>query len=124
MQKIQSKRKSKNFTRNPIVLIIFFTFLVFFGVGIVNLLGKLKDTNKNKEIALNKLNNLEERRKQLLIDIENLNSEKGKEKVFRENYGYGKEGEGVISIVQDKENDTNEDKKPSFWAKIRSFFSW
>lgn len=62
----------------------------------------MNDTIKNKKIAEDKVYELEQRKEKLLSDIENLNTDKGKEKVFRENFGLGKEGEGMIVVVEDK----------------------
>ncbi len=124
MVNFQSKKKKNNFLKHPLVLFILLFLLILFIIGVFNLYSKMNDTLKNKEIAENKLKNLEERKEKLLLDIENLSSDKGKEKVFRENYGYGSEGEGVIVIVDDNKNIENTEENSSFWLKIKTFFGF
>lgn len=124
MVNFQSKKKKNNFLKHPLVLFVLLFLLILFIIGVFNLYSKMNDTLKNKEIAENKLKNLEERKEKLLLDIENLSSDKGKEKVFRENYGYGSEGEGVIVIVDDNKNIENTEENSSFWLKIKTFFGF
>ena len=124
MQKIQIKKRKSSFIKHPIFLGFLFVFLIIFIVGVFNLFFKMQDTVRNKQISENRLKNLEERKAKLLNDIDNLSSDKGKERVFRENYGYAAPGEGVILIVPDKEIDTLQEEKSSFWLKIKGFFTW
>lgn len=118
-------KKGKRIFKSIPFLFIMFVFLIFFAIGVFSLFDKMKDTLKNKNIAKEKLENLENRKNKLLLDISNLNTEKGKEKVFRENYGLGKDGEKVIVIVDEKEvanvkeeNALNKD----FFSKIIDLF--
>ncbi len=125
MKNIQIKKKKTPFLKNPIVLLILFVLLVFFVLGVVDLFFRMQDTIKNKKISENQLKTLEDRKSKLIEDIDALNSEKGKEKVFRENYGYANEGEGVIFIVANQElNSENITQNTSFLEKIKNFFSF
>lgn len=83
-------------------LFLFVIVLVFFTSGVFSFLIKMNETIKNKKIAEDKVYALEQRKDKLITDINNLNTDKGKEKVFRENFGLGKEGEGMIVVVEDK----------------------
>lgn len=125
MKNIQIKKKKTSFLKNPLVLLMLFVLLIFFIIGVFDLFFRMQDTLKNKKISENKLQNLEERKDKLIEDIEALSSDKGKEKVFRENYGYASEGEGVIFIVENKEIATeNTVEKQNLWSKIKDLLNF
>jgi cell division protein FtsB len=124
MKNFQEKEKNiykRVFRSTPFLLLLAF-ILIFFAYGVFSLIPKMKDTFRNKDLAEKKLNELIDRKEKLEIDIENLNTDKGKEKIFRENFGLVKEGEGVIIIVDDKEVENEEVKKHPFWSKILDWF--
>jgi cell division protein FtsB len=125
MGNFQGQKNKRKFWHTWPILLILFLFLVFFIYGVVTLFGKMMETSKNKKIAEEKLENLERRKEKLLVDIEELSNDKGKERIFRENYGFAREGEGVVVIVDEKLNDTEEiePKNKGFFNKIKSFLS-
>lgn len=105
MRDFQQKDRRRPFRRileSWPFLFLFVIILVFFISGVFSFLIKMNDTIKNKKIAEDKVYELKKRKDQLIVDIDNLNTDKGKEKVFRENFGLGKEGEGMIVVVEDK----------------------
>lgn len=105
MRNFQQKKQKKPFRRileSWPFLFLFVVALIFFASGVLSFLIKMNDTIKNKKIAEDKVYELEQRKEKLISDIDNLNTDKGKEKVFRENFGLGKEGEGMIVVVEDK----------------------
>jgi len=110
MRNFQEKNKFKNFMRSKPVLILLTIILIAFVWNIVNLSVKLQETYKNKNIEQEKISDLENRKAKLSTDIDKLNTDKGKEEVIRENFGMVKEGEGVVVIVDDK-NQTIPDSK-------------
>lgn len=105
-----------------ILLFSFFLFLMIFGV--YDLFQNMQDTRKNRILAEDKIQELEERKVNLMTDIENLSTDEGKEKIFRENFGLGKEGEGVIVIVEDQSlaNIENEESKSGFFSFFTNLF--
>lgn len=64
--------------------------------------GKMLDTGKNKRIAESKLNDLKNDKLELESRIASLNTDKGIEEKIREDYALGKEGEGLVQIVEEK----------------------
>ena len=84
------------------VLILLAVVLVLFAWKVIGLTGKLQETYKNKKIEQEKIADLEARKTKLSSDIEKLGTDKGKEEVIRENFGFVKEGEQVIVVVDEK----------------------
>ncbi len=124
MKDFQNKRKNSILHTVP-VLGLFFVFLVLFAVGVVDFAGKAKEAYRNKKIAKEKILELEERKTKLENDISELNTDFGKEKVFRENYGLGKPGENVVVVVDDTTNPNPEEStKTSFLDYFKDLFGW
>jgi cell division protein FtsB len=124
MKDFQNKRKNSILHTVP-VLGLFFVFLVLFAVGVVDFAGKAKEAYRNKKIAKEKILELEERKTKLENDISELNTDFGKEKVFRENYGLGKPGENVVVVVDDTNSiNPGESTKTSFLDYFKDLFGW
>ena len=107
MNNFQGKKEKRLLTRvlhSNLGLFCLGIFLLLFMWSIIGFMSKMIDTAKNKKIAEEKVADLEMRKEKLLVDIDNLNTDEGKEKVFRENFGLAQEGEGLIVIVDEKNN--------------------
>jgi competence protein ComGC len=81
-------------------------FLIFLGILILlfawniwGLWNKMEETAKNKQIVQNQITALNQQKGKLTSDINNLNTDQGKEQVFRENFGLAKEGENEIVVL-------------------------
>ena len=103
---------------SPPALIVLGIIILIFSWSVIRFWGKMAETRKNKEIAEAKTETLREQKGALRADIEKLETDRGKEEFFRENYGLAKEGEEVIIIV-DKTPEAEEPER----GRIRSFFS-
>lgn len=123
MAKFQQKKNTKSLWHTWPVLILLATFLVFFVFGIFELMNKVTITSKHKNIAVSSVAELEARKAELVSDIDKLNTIEGKEKVFRENFGLAKAGEGVVIIVEDEsiKKDIKEEKK-GFFGFLKKMF--
>jgi hypothetical protein len=83
----------------------------------------MQETDKNKKIIEDKVASLEQQKTKLSSDIDSLKTDQGKEKIFRENLGLAKEGEGEIVIVEDKNLSTAPVKPSSgFWSFLKNIF--
>lgn len=123
MNNIQVKNKKRKLIHKVSFLFFGFILLIIFIVGVFSLFFKMQDTIENKQLAEQKLKSLEERKDKLLLDIDGLTTEKGKEKIFRENYGFAREGEGIVVIVEDKNKTiVNEPTKRSFKTRFLDLF--
>ena len=84
------------------VLLLLAILLVFFTWGVFGFMGKMQMTRENRKIAEQKLMELQKAKEKLSSDLDNLKTDAGKERIFRENYGLAKEGEGLIVVTEDK----------------------
>lgn len=93
--------------------------------GVLGFALKRQETVANKRIAKDKVLQLEKRKEKLEEDIKYLNTDKGKEQVFRKDYGMGLPGEGLIIVVDDKKIEPKNPEKASRsvrFPRINSFF--
>jgi cell division protein FtsB len=99
--------------------------LVFFIFNIISLSKKMIEANNAKQIAENKMNELENRAEKLSLEIHNLETDKGKEELLREKFGLAKDGENMIVIVEDKsqkENMLKEKNTEDFFSFFGNLF--
>jgi len=118
------QNKSKNGILYSLpVLVLFLVILVLFATGIIDFANKAKDAYQNRKIAEEKILELKERKTKLESDIGELNTDLGKERVFRENYGLGKPGEKVIIVVEDTSKESpKESSKTGFFDYFMDLF--
>ncbi len=118
------KKNRYRFWHSPFVLIILFGFLVFFGYKIIDLVAKERETSLKKELILSQINTLKEREKNLLKNTLKLETEEGKEEVIREKYQVSKEGEKIIIIVDEENNESEviENENHGFVNWIKKIF--
>lgn len=105
--------------------IVFLGILVLvFGWGVMNFMFKMEVTARNKDIAEQKMAELQRRKENLEREIDELNTDKGKEKVFREDFGMGRDGEGLIVVIDEKKVAEKEvSRSKEFLASVKEFFS-
>ena len=122
----KGKRNNYKFWHSPIALVILFFVLVLFGYKIIDLVKKNKETADKKELALEEIDRLQKREQSLNKDISKLNTEEGKEEIIREKFQVAKQGEKMVTIVNDdSKNSSGEDTKVShgFWNWIKKIFN-
>ena len=105
------------------VLVLLGAIILIFAWSVLGFWNKMEETGKNKQAVENKVAELKEQKEKLLADINSLQTEEGKEKFFRENYGLAKEGENVIIVVEDKNlpKESVEDSS-GFWSFLKNLF--
>ena len=113
----------KNVMQSKPVLILLGILILFFAWNVLVFWNKMQETEKNKKNVEENVASLEQREKELSSEINNLNTEAGKEEFIRENYGLAKQGEDEIVIV----NDPNSPPPPAptqsgFWSFIKNLF--
>ena len=122
MKSFQQRGVWSNIIHSWPVLISLGLLVLVFAWGVIGFIGKMQITRENREIAENKMAQLEEEKKKLSSDIAKLQTDEGVEASIREKFGLAKEGEGVIVVVED-ENSTvveSEDKGGFF----SFFWNW
>lgn len=124
MRNFQEKRGWKNIIESKPVLIILGILILIFAYSVLGFWNKMLDSRRSKKIVEDKVNLLEERKDSITKEIESLNTDEGKEKVFRENLGLVKEGEGLVVIVEDKNSSQNDENTSSsgFFSFLKNLF--
>lgn len=123
MRDFQKNRRWKNILESWPILIILGILVIFFIFTMVGFIGKLQITRENRKIAEQKVAELEQNKERLNSDIDRLKTDEGKEENIREKFGFVKEGEGVIVIVEDKNPPiAEEDSKGGFFNFLKNLF--
>lgn len=120
------KKDTYHFWHSPLFLGIIFCVLVLFSYNLIGLIEKERETSKQKELALNKLDNYKAREAALSDDISKLKTPEGTESAIREKYQVAKAGEKMVQIVDDNSRDAVPEenaKEHGFWAFIKKLFT-
>ena len=124
MKNFQKNKEIKDFLQSKVFLIFLTITLFIFIWNIIGVIGKLRETSKNKKIAEDKITELTKEKERLNSDIQKLSTQKGVEESIRDKFGLAKQGEGVIIIVDDKNSSTNntEVKSNGFFSFFKNLF--
>jgi len=107
----------------PVVVFLGIVFL-FFAYNLFGLYKTSEESLRKTNEAKAELRMLEERKRDLEKRVSFLKTERGQESEIREKFMVGKEGEGVILLVDQPHATTTKiaPSKPSFWAGFLDFF--
>jgi len=123
MRSLKEKNRWGEFLQSKPVLGVLMMVFFISAWSLLGFWGKMSDTNKNKQLAQEKLQDLQQSKSKLESDISKLETERGVEEVLRENFGLAREGEGLIVVVEEKEGDNQVDtKKGGFFGFFRNLF--
>ena len=116
----------RSFMESKFVLFLLGGIILLFAWNVASFIGKMVDTSRNKNIAEKKVIELKQMKQELSENIASLNTEKGQEESIRDKFGFAKEGEEVIVIVEEKNdrNDMSEDEedKGKFMNFLKNWF--
>ncbi len=115
MSNFQNKKTQRNIFYSFPFLVFLAVILLFSIFGVVRFLIKMNETSKNRNIAENKVAELEKSKQKLTEDIESLKTDRGLEENIREKFGLAKEGEGLIVVVDDKNAEVPFPKPKGNW---------
>ena len=107
------------------VLVVLFAIFVFFASKAFLLYQKELDVRTKSEEVKADLVVLEAQKIELQKRVDFLETERGKEEELRSRFMVGKEGEGVIMVVDEKATTTanSQSQKPSgWWGRFLNFF--
>jgi len=110
--------------RTKPALVFLAIVVVVFAWSAIGLVEKAMETAKNKNIAANKVADLQQQKEKLASDIGKLNTDRGIEESIREKFGWAKEGEKMIMVMDDKNPpaiDENAGKK-DFFSFFKNLF--
>ena len=102
MRNFQEKRGIRHIMQSRLILVFLGVIILVFAWSVIQLVSKAEETAKNKNIAEDKIAELQKGKEKLSSDIAKFQTEKGIEENIREKFGLAKEGENMIVIIEDK----------------------
>jgi competence protein ComGC len=103
-------------------LILLGILVLLFAWNIWGLWNKMTETAKNKQIVQNQITALNQQKEKLTSDINNLNTDQGKEQVFRENFGLAKQGENEIVVLDNNAPPVSPPASSGFFGFLKNLF--
>ncbi|MFH1200730.1 MAG: septum formation initiator family protein [bacterium] len=123
MRNLEKKRGWRNIVQSKPFLILFGIVLLIFSWNVFGFWNKMQETVKNKKIIEDKVTALKQQKENISAEINNLSTDQGKERFFRENLGLAKEGENVTIVVEEKNPPETPKDVSSSWF-ISFFKNW
>jgi cell division protein FtsB len=120
----KGKGNHYKFWHSPVALLVLFCIVVFFGYKIIDLTQKERETAHKKELVLNQIDSLRQRKDSLSKDISKLETDEGQEEIIREKYQVAKPNEKMVIIVDDnkKVEPPKEEAKHGFIEWLKNIF--
>jgi len=122
MRNFQKKRVWRNIMESKPVLIVLGIIILIFAWNVLRFWNKMGETAKNEKMAEEKVAELQQKKEKLTADINSLQTDPGKERVFRENYGLAKEGEDLTIVVEDKNAPAPVQPSSGFFGWLKNLF--
>lgn len=117
------KGKWRQFAESGPVLAALFAIVGIFAWNVFNFGAKMLETGKNRRLAEEKTESLREEKAKLEGNIARLDTESGVEESIREKFGWGREGEGLIVIIDEERSESEVfEKEGGFWNFVKNLF--
>lgn len=117
MREFEQKKKVKSRIYSRTSIFILFIVFILLARGVFNIYLKERESRQNRNLAIEKLNNLRERRDMLEKETLRLDTADGIEEEIRKKFPVSKKGEEVIVIVDEKDKEIIPEQK-TFWQKV------
>ena len=119
------KRKLKQILYSRLAVALLTVVVIFLGAQVWDVFQKERSTAAKKEQQRRELSELEERERLLQEEIERLETRSGLESEIRGKFEVGREGEGLIVVVDPLEEEivSNDFKKRSLWQRVIGWFT-
>lgn len=124
MRNLEQKNIWRKVMQSKPVLIFLGILILIFAWSVFGFWNKMRETSRNKQIVEDKINQLKQQKEKLSSEIDSLNTQEGKEKFIRENFGLVKDGEDMTVIVEDKNSPSSSENADSsgFFSFIKNLF--
>ena len=123
MRNFQEKRRIRHIMQSRLILVFLGVIILVFAWSVIQLVSKAEETAKNKNIAEDKIAELQKGKEKLSSDIAKFQTEKGIEENIREKFGLAKEGENMIVIIEDKNLPEKEEVESNgFFSFLKNWF--
>lgn len=106
MPNFQQKKKIRGVLYSVTMLLVIAVVICLLANGAYDMYGKFQDTQKNKNTALAKLEDLKNQEANLEQTVNKLNTDEGVESAIRDKFRVTKDGEGVVVIVSPDDTGT------------------
>lgn len=124
MRQFQQKQKVKARLYSKPVLVLLIVVMVFMIKAVYNIYDKYKESKLEKQIVLDRLNELRERKNGLEKEIVDLQSPEGQEEEIRKKFNVSKPFEKVVVIVDDDKVYKVEEEKGLFGKILDKVLFW
>lgn len=105
------------------LLVLLIVLIAIAGKATWNVYHKERDSQERLSRVQEEHEELLEEEAFLTEDIDRLTTDAGIEEEIRELYGFGKEGEQVVILVENKtEADDTQQKDTNLWSRVKSWF--
>lgn len=125
--KKRKKRKSQSkitlLTRFFLISSCLFLFIYLAFANIKIFFQKYEYANNLKQLEQTSIA-LEEERQKLNVELGSTGSDEYLEKVARESFGYKKDGEQVVVVKKESNNQSNETKQAGVWQVLENTINW
>lgn len=117
------KNNRNNIWHSPIILFLMLVIVFVFTYKMIDIVGKVRETSKRKNLMSNKVEELKIKEELLNKKIEKLSTEEGIEEEIREKYQLVKKGEKLVIIVdKDQQEEIEDERQKENESKISNFF--
>jgi len=120
------KRRKKRGAYLKLVIVVLLVFFLILIKASSNVYNKNVRAKENLEEIQKKFEDLKSREKNLSMEIEVLNTERGVDEEIRSKFRVAKEGEKIIFLINPPETSNNSefDTEISFWSKVWKFLGF
>jgi cell division protein FtsB len=127
----QEKKMVRKLLYSKFTVVVLVAAFFFLGNAAMSVYVKYKKTKNVHDVSTREFRELEARKNALQEEVTLLKTEEGVEQKIREEYGFAKEGEGVVIIIENKnkEGDSVEDYSfsrdglPGIWERVTNVFT-
>lgn len=126
-----TKKRKKRKSQSKIALLTRFFFIssclfLFIYLAFANIkifFQKYEYANNLKQLEQSSIA-LEEEQQKLNVELGSTGSDEYLEKVARESFGYKKDGEQVVVVKKESNNQSNETKQAGIWQVFENAINW
>lgn len=125
MPSFHKKQRVKTFILSKVALLVLGVLTALLSMATWDVFQKARETEVRREQHEAELADLEEREAALRHELERLETPRGLEEEIRNKFDVAREGEGVIVVVDPRENSEQAAmvKNQSFWSRFIDIFS-
>lgn len=118
MRSYREKRQNRALLYSWPVIIILFVLVVLLARSVYSVYQSERLASRKETAALIERDQVLARKKELLAEVEQLETSRGIEEEIRKKFSVAKPGEQVVIVVDERATTTLEKKDPSWWTRM------